>query len=111
MDSKDSFFYRQRLPLYFLIVAFGLIALCAMTKSGLGLILYAWFFPAGLIQSVSGHIAIPGALPIGYALYLSLFIALCYARTAARAQSLLIVLLIIVITTVSGCRKVLSDLN
>src|SRR5688572_17813195 len=101
MDSKDSFFYRRRLSLYWLIVAFGLIVLCALTDSGLGLAPFAWFFPAGVIQSISTRLTPYGALPIGCAIYLSLLLALSRAQTAARAQSLLIVHLIIVIATIN----------
>jgi len=111
MDTKDSFFYRRRLSLYWLIVAFGLVVLCALAESGLGLAPFAWFFPAGVIQSISKQLTPYWALAFGYTVYVCLLIALSRAQTAARAQSLLIVLLIIVIATINGCRKVLGELN
>ena len=93
------------MPLYLLILAFGLIALCAMTKGGLGLITAVWLFPAGLIQSVSIQTALHSALLLGYAVYFTLAILLSFARTIARAQAILIVHLIIVIATSVGATR------
>jgi hypothetical protein len=111
MDQKDSFFYRQRLPLYLLIVAFALIALGAMARSGVGLLPFAWLFPAGLLLSFTTLIRPDGALLFGYTVYLGLLIVLFRAQTVARAQTILVLLLIVVIATVNGCRKTLGDLT
>jgi hypothetical protein len=110
--STDSFFYRQRLPLWLLVIAFGLIALAAMMGGGgYGLAPAAWMFPAGLLLLFSPQIGLHGALLPGYAVYLGLLIALGRVRTATRAQIVLTLHLIVVILTVAGCHEVLKGMT
>ena len=111
--THQHWIVRRRSDIYLVILMIGLLMVAIVTRSysaGFSLFPYIWAFPAGWLQLFGASADLTWLLIVGYLVYLITWLGLTAAKRTPTAAAILTAHLLLVMLTVGGCHRVISQL-